>query len=62
MTPASEARIASHILYFLENLERNETILVSVASGSSPGIREATAITAERRATKAPTQAKISCD
>jgi hypothetical protein len=60
INPASEARIASHIPYFLENLERNETILVSVASGSSPGIKEATAITADRRATKAPTQANTS--
>jgi hypothetical protein len=60
MTPASEARIASHILYFLENLERNETILVSVASGSSPGIKDAMAITADRRATNAPTQANTS--
>jgi hypothetical protein len=53
---------ASNITYFFENLLRNETILVSVASGSSPGIKEATAITAERRATNAPTQANTSCD
>jgi hypothetical protein len=62
ITPASEARMASHIFYFRENFERKETILVSVASGSSPGIKEATAITADRRATKAPNQAKMSCD
>jgi hypothetical protein len=58
--PASEARMASHIFYFLENFERKETILVRVASGSSPGIKEAIAITAERRATNAPTQANTS--
>ena len=52
--------MASHIFYFLENFERKETILVSVASGSSPGIKDATAITAERRATKAPNQANTS--
>jgi len=51
---------ASNITYFFENLLRNETIFVRVASGSSPGIKEAIAITAERRATKAPTQAKMS--
>ena len=51
---------ASNITYFFENLLRNETILVRVASGSSPGIKVATAITAERRATKAPTHANTS--
>jgi hypothetical protein len=48
--------------YFLEKRLKNETTLVNVASGSSPGIREAIAITAERRATNAPSQAKMSCD
>ena len=52
--------MASHIFYFRENFERKETILVSVASGSSPGIKEAIAITADKRATKAPTQANTS--
>jgi hypothetical protein len=46
--------------HFLEKRLKNETTLVNVASGSSPGIKEATAITAERRATKAPTQANTS--
>ena len=52
--------MASHIFYFRENFERKETTLVSVASGSSPGIKDAMAITAERRATKAPSQANTS--
>jgi len=51
---------ASSIPYFFENLLRNETILVRLASGSSPGIKEATAITAESKATNAPTHAKTS--
>ena len=53
--------MASHIFYFRENFERKETILVSVASGSSPGIKEAIAITAVKRAVAAPTQATQSC-
>jgi hypothetical protein len=52
--------MASHIFYFRENFDKNETTLVNVASGSSPGIKEAIAITADRRATKAPTQANTS--
>ena len=52
---------ASNITYFFENLLRNETTLVNVASGSSPGINEATAITAVKRAVAAPTQATQSC-
>ena len=52
---------ASIITYFLTlNFESTETILVRVASGSSPGIKEATAITAESKATSAPTHAKTS--
>jgi len=60
ITPASEARMASHIFYFLENLERKSTTFCKVFSGSSPGIKEATAITAERSATNAPNQANTS--
>jgi hypothetical protein len=52
--------MASHIFYFLLNFERNETILVSVASGSSPGIKEQIAIAAVRRAVNAPSQANKS--
>ena len=47
--------------YFLEKRLKSETILVKVASGSSPGINEATAITAVKRAVAAPTQATQSC-
>ena len=47
--------------YFLENFERKSTIFWSVFSGSSPGINEATAITAVKRAVAAPTQATQSC-
>jgi hypothetical protein len=60
ITPASEARMASHIFYFLENLERKSTTFCKVFSGSSPGNREATAIAAVRRAVKAPNQANTS--
>ena len=52
---------ASNITYFFENLLRNETTLVNVASGSAPGINEATAITADKRAVAAPTQVTQSC-
>jgi len=52
---------ASNITYFFESLLRNETILVRVASGSSPGINAQMAIAAVRRAVNAPSQANKSC-
>ena len=54
--------MASHIFYFRENFERKSTTFCKVFSGSSPGIKEATAITADKRATNAPTHANTSCD
>jgi len=59
-TPAKRPRVASHIFYFRENLARKSTIFWSVVSGSSPGSREATAITAVKRAVNAPIQANKS--
>jgi len=40
--------------YFLENLERKSTIFCRVFSGSSPGMREATAMAATSTAERAP--------
>ena len=46
--------------YFRENLDRKSTIFWSVRSGSSPGINEATAATAAKRAVSAPSAANQS--
>ena len=46
--------------YFFENFESTSTMDCRLFSGWSPGIKEAIAITAERRATNAPTQANTS--
>jgi len=46
--------------YFFENLESTSTTDCKNFSGWSPGIKEAIAITADRRATTAPTHANMS--